>query len=174
MSTYSVKARRIDGGGSVATTRAAEVILDTSLSGREDAFNPAELFLASIAACIIKGVERVTPLLEFDLRGVEVKLTANRRDRPPKLVSVGYEIIVATDESDHRLELLHTNVRKFGTIFNTVSEATKLTGVLRRKQADSPGEAAEHQAEIERIAESSRKQLDAIPAPGTDVLHEGP
>ena len=48
----------------------------------------------------IKGVERVTPLLEFDLRGVEVKLTANRQDSPPKLVSVDYEIIVATDESD--------------------------------------------------------------------------
>ena len=33
------------------------------MNGRSDAFNPAELFLASIAACMIKGIERVIPLL---------------------------------------------------------------------------------------------------------------
>jgi hypothetical protein len=38
-----------------------------------------------------------------------------------------------TDENDHRLELLHTNVRRFGTISNTVAEAAKLEGTIRRK-----------------------------------------
>jgi hypothetical protein len=28
--------------------------------------------------------------------------------------------------------------------------------------------------EIEREAEKSRKELDAVPEPGTDPLHEGP
>lgn len=171
---YSVKVRRIDGHGSVAITKEAEIILDTGAAGRPDAFNPAELFLASVAACMIKGIERVTPLLKFDLRGVEVKLTARRQDSPPKLVSVSYEIIVDTDEEDRRLDLLHNNVRKFGTISNTVAQATDLTGTLRRKLPDSAQDIAEHQAEIERHAELSRRQLDAIPAPGTDVLHEGP
>jgi uncharacterized OsmC-like protein len=133
MLEYRVSARRIDAHGSVATTKEAEVVLDTDISGRPDAFNPAELFLASIAACMIKGIERVTPMLKFDLRGVEVKLHGVRQDSPPKMISVDYELIVDTIETDQRLELLHTNVRKYGTISNTVADATKLEGVIRRR-----------------------------------------
>ena len=82
---------------------------------------------------MIKGIERVTPLLQFELRGVEVSLRAERQDSPPLIVSIDYEIVVDTDESDHRLDLLHTNVRKFGTISNTVAKATRLEGTIRRK-----------------------------------------
>ncbi|MDO9296943.1 OsmC family protein [Bradyrhizobium sp.] len=133
MLEYRVGARRIDSHGSVASAREAEIILDTDIGGRPDAFNPAELFLAAIAACMIKGIERVTPMIKFDLRGVEVKLHGIRQDSPPKMVSVDYELIVDTDETDQRLELLHTNVRKYGTISNTVAAATKLEGVIRRR-----------------------------------------
>ena len=103
------------------------------MNGRPDAFNPAELFLAALAACMIKGIERAIPMLKFDLRGVEVKLHGVRQDSPPKMISIDYELIVDTDEDDHRLELLHTNVRRFGTISNTVAEAAKLEGIIRRK-----------------------------------------
>ena len=133
MLEYEVHARRVDAHGSLATTKQAELVIDTDLKGRDDAFNPAELFLASIAACILKGIERVTPMLKFDLRGVEVRLKAVRQDAPPKIISVDYEIIVDSDESDQRLELLHTNVRKYGTIFNTVAEAAGLSGTLQRR-----------------------------------------
>jgi uncharacterized OsmC-like protein len=134
MLEYRVGARRIDAHGSVATTKEAELVLDTAVNGRPDAFNPAELFLAAIAACMIKGIERVTPLIKFDLRGVEVKLHGTRQDSPPMMIAVDYEIIVDTDETDQRLELLHTNVRKYGTISNTVAAATKLEGGIRRKE----------------------------------------
>jgi uncharacterized OsmC-like protein len=133
MLEYEVNAVRVDAHGSLARTKDAEIVLDTDVAGRRDAFNPAELFLAAIAACMIKGIERVTPMLHFELRGVDVRLHATRQDAPPKIVGVDYEIIVDTDESDQRLELLHTNVRKYGTISNTVAGATRLEGVLRRK-----------------------------------------
>jgi hypothetical protein len=35
--------------------------------------------------------------------------------------------------NDPRLVNLHTNVRKIGTISNTVAEATRLEGPIRRK-----------------------------------------
>jgi len=137
MLKYEVHAERIDAHGSLARTKEASITLDTDIKGRDDAFNPAELFLAAIAACMIKGIERVTPMLEFDLRGVEVSLKGTRQDSPPKMVSIDYEIVVDTDEDDRRLELLHTNVRKFGTISNTVAAATKLEGSIRRKAPSS-------------------------------------
>lgn len=130
---YKVTAQRVDAHGSLARTKEAEIVLDTAMAGRPDAFNPAELFLAAIAACMIKGIERVTPMLKFKLDGVEVRLHGVRQDAPPRMVSVDYELIVDTDESDQRLELLHTNVRKYGTISNTVAEATRLEGVIKRK-----------------------------------------
>ncbi len=133
MLTYSVTAHRIDAHGSEARCKKAQLVIDTDLAGRPDAFNPAELFLASIAACILKGIERVTPLLQFSLSAAEVRLTAARQDAPPKMASVVYEIIIDTPESDARLELLHKNIRKYGTISNTVAEATSLTGTVRRK-----------------------------------------
>lgn len=135
MLEYRVEAKRLDRHGSIASCKDAEVLLDTDVSGRPDAFNPAELLLAAIAACMIKGVERAIPLLKFNLQGVQVKLHGIRQDNPPKMVSIDYELIVETDESDHRLELLHKNVRKFGTISNTIAGATQLDGRIVRSAA---------------------------------------
>ena len=72
-------------------------------------------------------------MIGFALRGVEVKLHGVRQDSPPRMVSIDYELIVDTDESEQRLELLHTNVRKYGTISNTVAAAARLEGVIRRR-----------------------------------------
>jgi uncharacterized OsmC-like protein len=133
MLEYRVSAHRLDAHGSLARCKDAEIVLDTDVAGRSDAFNPAELFLAAIAACMIKGIERAMPMLKFDLRGVEVRLHGVRQDSPPRMVSVDYEIIIDTDEDDRRLDLLHTNVRKYGTISNTVAAATRLQGAIARK-----------------------------------------
>lgn len=134
MLEYTIRATRIDSHGSEARCKDAVLSLDTDVNGRADAFNPAELFLASIAACMIKGIERAIPVLDFVLKGVEVRLDGVRQDAPPRMSSVEYEIVVDTRESDRRLELLHTNVRKYGTIFNTVSAALPLSGRMVRQQ----------------------------------------
>jgi uncharacterized OsmC-like protein len=129
---YSVTAWRADAGGSVARCKDGQIVLDTALAGRADAFNPADLFLAAISACMIKGIERVTPMLKFRLQGVAVRLVDRRQDAPPKMIGVDYELWVETDETDRRLKLLHQNVRKFGTIFNTVLAACPLEGTIHR------------------------------------------
>jgi uncharacterized OsmC-like protein len=132
---YSVTSRRADAHGSVARCKGAEIVLDTDLAGRADAFNPAELLLAALSACMIKGIERVAPMIHFQYRGVEVHLHGIRQDVPPKMSRIDYEITVDTDEVDHRLALLHDNVRKYGTVFNTVAPGTELKGSLRRAGA---------------------------------------
>jgi len=69
------------------------------------------------------------------LLAVSVEVHGQRQDSPPKLTSIDYKIIVDTDENDHKLALLHKNIQKFGTIYNTVSSATELSGVIVKKQA---------------------------------------
>jgi uncharacterized OsmC-like protein len=102
--TFQVEARRVDAHRSLARCKDAEIALDTDQAGNPDAFNPAELLLAALSACMIKGIERGTPLLHFSLRGVEVKVDGARQD-----------------------------VKTFGTVFKTVAPGTALSGVLRRK-----------------------------------------
>ena len=131
---FRVDVHRIDSHGSVARCKSAEIGLDTNLNGRADLLNPAELLLAALSGCIIKGIERVVPILKFSLRGVEVSVRGVRQDIPPKMESVTYEVVVDTDENERRLELLHENIRKYGTVFNTIAPGTRLSGVVRRKQ----------------------------------------
>jgi len=130
---FHVATQRSDAHGSVAHCKDAAITLDTDMAGRADAFNPAELLLAALSACIIKGIERITPILKFELRGVEVRVDGVRQDVPPKMESITYEIIVDSDESEKRLELLHDNVKKYGTVFNTILLGTQLNGSLHRK-----------------------------------------
>lgn len=132
MQSYTMSATRIDGHGTRMTCKGAELVADTDPAGRVDAFNPAELLLASVAACMMKGIERVTPMLNFSLRGVNIHVTGERQDSPPRMTRIDYEIVVDTDETDRRLELLHQNVRKYGTISNTIALAVPLNGTLGR------------------------------------------
>jgi uncharacterized OsmC-like protein len=129
---YDITARRLDASGSLATAHGAEVRLATDMEGRKDALNPVELLLSALAACMIKGAERISPTLKFRFDGIDLRLEAIRQDAPPKLVSIRYEIVVTTDESDQRLDLLHRNILKYGTISNTLAGAVPMTGTIRR------------------------------------------
>ena len=129
---------RLSAQASQAHCKQATIALDTNMAGNPQAFNPAELLLAALSACMIKGIERVIPILKFELRGVEVHVHGVRQDVPPRLESISYEITVDTDEPDRRLALLHENVKKYGTVINTVSPGTELSGLLRRKETGNP------------------------------------
>lgn len=132
MLEYQITARRKDAHGSVAHCKQAEIIIDTDIDGRPDAFNPAELLLASVAACILKNMERIAPMIHFEYRGVTVKVHGVRQDSPPKMQNIDYEIIVVSEENDRKLELMHENIRKYGTVYNTVAPGTQLSGTLCR------------------------------------------
>ncbi len=132
---FDVVSARLSAHASESRCKDAVITLDTDMAGNRAAFNPAELLLAALSACMIKGIERVTPILKFSLRGVEVHVHGVRQDVPPRMESITYEIVVDTDEPDRRLDLLHDNVRKYGTVFNTVAPGTELSGTLRRKRS---------------------------------------
>jgi uncharacterized OsmC-like protein len=133
MLEYHVSAHRLDSHATLVTTKEAGLVADTDPAGRQDAMNPVELLLGALSACLIKGAERVLPVLDFKLRSLHVRLHAVRQDSPPKLLSIDYVITVDTDEPDHRLELLHKNIRKYGTISNTLALALPIDGRIVRK-----------------------------------------
>ncbi|MES2191665.1 MAG: OsmC family protein [Pseudomonadota bacterium] len=134
---FDISATRLSAHASQAVCKQASITMDTDLKGNAAAFNPAELLLAALSACMIKGMERVVPILDFRMRGVEVHVHGVRQDVPPRMESISYDIVVDTDEVDRRLDLLHQNIKKYGTVFNTVAPGTHLTGTLRRKRPEA-------------------------------------
>ena len=135
MLEYTITAHRTAPSMAAASSTratAASLPLDTAPDGRTDAFNPAELLLTALAACMLKAIERVLPMLKFSLRDATVRVRGVRQDVPPRLVTIDYELVVETDESDERLDLLHRNVQKYGTVYNTLAGAVKLSGTIRR------------------------------------------
>jgi uncharacterized OsmC-like protein len=135
MVDYRVRAHAEKGQTGVAECKDTTLTMDTTPKGQTDAFNPVELLLASVAACMIKNIERVAPMLGFEFRGAEVEVRGFRQENPPLMVRIEYVLTVDTDEPERRLELLHANVKKHGTIFNTLAKATELTGSVRRARS---------------------------------------
>ena len=133
MLQYNIKAKRMDQHGSLVQCKEAEIILDTDLNGRSDAFNPAELLLAALAACIIKNIERVMPIINFELNNVQLSITGYRQDKPPKMQRIEYKLIIDTLENDKKLTLLHRNIKHFGTVYNTLALGCELTGTIERQ-----------------------------------------
>ena len=74
---------------------------------------------------MIKGIERAIPMLTFDYgrRGQAPRRPRTTRRRWFRSITNLSSIVMKTTTD---FELLHTNVRKYGTISNTVAEAAKL------------------------------------------------
>ena len=133
MMTFEVSAKRLDSSGSVVHSKQTELVIDTSMGGRMDALNPVELLLASLSACIIKGIERVAGTLGIEYDSVDVTLVAHRPVDEARIDGISYTVTVGTSADQAKLDLLHKNLMKFGTIYNTIKAGTTLTGVILAK-----------------------------------------
>jgi uncharacterized OsmC-like protein len=92
---------------------------------------PADLMTAAFAACIIKNVQRFSEILPFRYQRASVTVTSERQDAPPKMTSVRYVLTIVTDEAPDRVDLLHRNIKRHGTIYNTVAAACDVVGSVR-------------------------------------------
>jgi uncharacterized OsmC-like protein len=128
--TYTVHARST---GEVAEVIAAdEVIAIDARWGAEPAGlpGPAELLAAAFSACLLKNLERSRSMLSFSYEHAEARVVAHRQDAPPKFVGISYELTIATDEPERRVELVHRNLQKFGTVYNTLAAVCDVRGTV--------------------------------------------
>ena len=112
---YAVSAHRVDETGSQSQARLAVVPLDTSLAGRDDALNPVELLLSALAACMIKGVERAAPLLNFEFSGVELHLDERSTRRIRVLWDLLEDLGVQTLRTPHDGRHRSPTILKWGS-----------------------------------------------------------
>jgi uncharacterized OsmC-like protein len=90
--------------------------------------NPAELFLGSFSACILKNVERFSQLMNFEYEKAEITVKGIRLEKPPRMDEIQYELIVFSQDEKLNIDLLKRNIENFGTIFNTVKSSCSVSG----------------------------------------------
>jgi len=93
--------------------------------------NPAELLLTSLAACMLKNVQRYSEILNISYRKARISIDGKRNDNPPFISEINYTLEIDTDENERTIVTLHKNILKFGTITNTLGKACKLEGTIR-------------------------------------------
>ena len=127
--SYQVQAHASAGGRAWIDAADRTIPIDASWgtppSGRP---GPAELLASALAACLLKNIERSSKLLPFRYDSAEVEVIAHRQDTPPKFTSITYEIRLVTDEPQRRVDLLHHNLRRYGTVYNTLAAVCDVQG----------------------------------------------
>ena len=70
---YSIKASSASGNDAVLKVKKTTIAFGTTEPSAEDLPNPAELFLGSFAACILKNVECFSKLLHYTFEGASAQ-----------------------------------------------------------------------------------------------------
>lgn len=140
LTTYRVHGVSQPGGHGRIRCNDTDVKADTGSFSDGIRPGPAELLCASLAACLLKNIERYSEILPFEYKTATIEVEAERQDTPPKMTRMRYRIEIVTDEPRRRVDLLHKNIRKFGTITNTLAAACELTGeMVARSSQVAPG-----------------------------------
>jgi uncharacterized OsmC-like protein len=147
--THSVRARTLEHGVFEATCKGTTITFDSSSGQSDNLPGPAELLCAAFAACLLKNVERFSHILPFAYDGALVEVSAERSAVPARFVRVTYELHIRTDEPDDRVELLHRNLRNYGTVYNTLAASCDVEGRVVPNRVVSAGHPQERPAQRE-------------------------
>ena len=99
--------------------------------------SPADIYLSSLAACMLKNIERFSVMMKFQYDYVTVEITATHQTKPPRLEGIVYEVIIFSKEDQINMSLLKRNLEKHGTIYNMVARACDISGKLLHRKPTS-------------------------------------
>jgi len=128
---YHIKASSISNKDAVVHLKQSNLDFGTTSKTAETLPNPAELFLSSFAACILKNVERFSGMMKFTYTKATLEVNATRLENPPRMDNIVYDLTIYTHDKKLNSDLLKKNIEKFGTIYNTVKLSSSISGTIR-------------------------------------------
>lgn len=129
---YSIKANSISKNDANLSIKQSEIRFGVTPETADTLPNPAELFLGSFAACVLKNVERFSNLMNFEYSKAEITVSATRLEKPPRIDQINYELLVCSQDETLNLALLKKNIEKFGTIYNTILSSCSIVGEIEK------------------------------------------
>jgi uncharacterized OsmC-like protein len=94
--------------------------------------SPAELFLGSFSACMLKNVERFSAMMKFTYSKATLEVSATRLENPPRMDNIVYNLTIYSSDEKLNIALLRKNIEKFGTIYNTVKLSCTISGTINK------------------------------------------
>lgn len=129
---YFSKASSSSKNNASINIKESKIIFGTTPESADHLPNPAELFLGSFSACILKNVERFSVLMKFEYSNAEIIVHATRLEKPPRMDELNYELKIYSQDKNLNINLLKKNIEKFGTIFNTVKSSCSISGEIKK------------------------------------------
>tara|TARA_R110002049_G_scaffold307084_1_gene506734 strand:+ start:1991 stop:2401 length:411 start_codon:yes stop_codon:yes gene_type:complete len=128
--SYQIKATSVSDQDAEIHIKESTIDFGTTSKTANSLPNPAELFLGSFSACMLKNVERFSAILKFSYSKAIVEVKANRLENPPRMEHIEYLLTIYSDDDRLNPELLKKNIEKFGTIYNTVKLSCTISGTI--------------------------------------------
>ena len=128
---YQIKASSLSNADAVIHIKESNIDFGTTSKTAETLPNPAELFLGSFAACMLKNVERFSRMMKFTYSKATLEVSATRLENPPRMDNIIYHLTIYSNDKKLNTDLLKKNIEKFGTIYNTIKLACSISGTLK-------------------------------------------
>ncbi|TDT45412.1 putative OsmC-like protein [Maribacter spongiicola] len=131
MMNYQIKASSTYNNDAEIHIKQSDIDFGTTAKTSEVLPNPAELFLGSFAACMLKNVERFSEMMKFTYNRTTLEVKAERLDNPPRMDNIVYNLTIFSDDIKLNTLLLKKNIEKYGTIYNTVKLSCTVSGSIK-------------------------------------------
>ena len=129
---YHIKASSLAKEDAVIHIKASQIDFGTTAKTANNLPNPAELFLGSFAACMLKNVERFSDMMKFTYSKTTLEVQATRLENPPRMDEIIYNLTIYSDDNKLNTDLLKRNIEKFGTIYNTIKLSCSISGTINQ------------------------------------------
>jgi len=128
---YHIKASSLLNEDAVIHIKNSSIDFGTTTKTAKTLPNPAELFLSSFAACMLKNVERFSQMMPFTFTKTVLEVNATRLEKPPRMENISYNLIIYSKDKKLNTPLLKKNIEKYGTIYNTIKLSCNITGTIK-------------------------------------------
>ncbi|PWJ54076.1 putative OsmC-like protein [Dyadobacter jejuensis] len=133
---YQIKASSVSNKDASVHIKQSNIDFGTIPNSAETLPNPAELFLGSVASCILKNVERFSKMMKYTYTKATIEVSATRLENPPRMDHISYALTIYSNDDKLNITLLQKNIEKHGTIFNTVKLSGSITGTIQTVRED--------------------------------------
>lgn len=130
---YQIKASSLSDKAAAVHIKKANIDFGTTPKTEKTMPNPAELFLGSFAACMLKNVARFSKMMKFSYSKTTLEINAARLENPPRMEDINYKLIIYSNDKKLNTKLLKKNIEKFGTIYNTIKLSCTISGTINTK-----------------------------------------
>ena len=128
---YQIKASSLSNEDAVIHIKESNINFGITSKTADTLPNPAELFLGSFAACILKNVERFSTMMKFNYSKATLDVNATRLENPPRMDNIIYNLTIYSNDKKLNTDLLKKNIEKYGTIYNTIKLSCTISGTIK-------------------------------------------